>query len=109
MTWEVAVSPCTMISGFSMATLKAVRSRGGAAAARKRKRRLFSSVKGRFRTRGRNASATVRGTSWTMTDTCAGTLTVVKSGSVTVRDLVKRKTVKLKKGQRYMARSRKRG
>ena len=32
MTCEVAVSPCTMISGFSIATLKAVLSRGGAAA-----------------------------------------------------------------------------
>jgi hypothetical protein len=82
--------------------------RGGAAAAAKRRRRLFSNVSGRFRTRGRNASATVRGTKWTMTDTCAGTLTVVKSGSVVVRDLVKRKTVRLKKGQRYMARARKR-
>jgi WD40 repeat protein len=96
------------LTGGNLAKCDSKRPRGGAAAARKRKRQLFSNVRGRFRTRGRNASATVRGTSWTMKDSCAGTLTVVKSGSVTVRDLVKRKTVKLKKGQRYMARSRKR-
>src|SRR3954470_24630030 len=33
MTCEVAVSPCTMISGLPIVTLKAVLSRGGAAAA----------------------------------------------------------------------------
>jgi hypothetical protein len=44
----------------------------GANAAR-RGGRLFGSGKGRFRTRGRNSSATVRGTTWVTEDTCAGT------------------------------------
>jgi hypothetical protein len=83
--------------------------RGGArkvAAARKRKRRtLFSDVKGRFRTRGRNSNATVRGTSWTMTDTCSGTLTRVKTGSVKVRDFTLRKTKVVKAGHSYLARA----
>ena len=76
-----------------------------AAAKRKRRRALFSSVKGSFRTRGRNSSATARGTSWTMTDTCAGTLTTVRTGSVNVRDFNLRKTRLVKRGHRYLARA----
>jgi hypothetical protein len=102
-------SPLTQLSmgggGFSSCKTRVPK---GGSAARTHRRRLFGNAHGRFRTRGRNSSATVRGTKWTMTDTCAGTLTVVKSGSVVVRDLAKRKTVRLKKGQRYMARARRR-
>jgi hypothetical protein len=70
-------------------------------------RRLFGNVRGRFRTRGRHSTATVQGTKWTMTDTCSGTLTIVKSGSVSVRDFGTRKTVVVRAGHRYLARSRK--
>jgi hypothetical protein len=73
--------------------------------AAKRRRRLFSSVHGRFRTRGRNSSATVRGTQWTMTDTCAGTLTSVKQGTVVVRDFRLRKNRRVRAGHRYFARA----
>jgi hypothetical protein len=76
--------------------------------AAKRKRRLFSSVHGRFRTRGRNSSATVRGTQWTMTDTCAGTLTSVKQGTVTVRDFRLKKNHRVRAGHKYFARAPKR-
>jgi hypothetical protein len=82
--------------------------RGGSAkvvAAKSRSRTLFGNVKGRFRTRGRNSSATVRGTTWTMTDTCAGTLTRVKVGSVSVRDFRLRKTIVVKAGRSYLARA----
>jgi hypothetical protein len=82
--------------------------RGGspkATAARKRRRSLFSRVKGRFRTRGRNSAATVRGTSWTMTDTCKGTLTSVKTGRVEVRDFRLRKKIVLRAGHSYLARA----
>jgi hypothetical protein len=75
------------------------------ATAARRGRRLFSSVHGHFRTRGRNSTATVRGTEWTMTDTCAGTLTRVTRGIVNVRDLRLRKTRLLHKGQKYFARA----
>jgi hypothetical protein len=85
-------------------------SAGDVSAARKRRhrRRLFSRAHGRFRSRGRNSSATVRGTQWNMTDTCAGTLTVVKSGTVTVRDFRRHRTITLKKGHKYLARPLKR-
>jgi hypothetical protein len=75
------------------------------AAARKRKRRhLFSSVKGHFSVRGRNSAATVRGTQFTMTDSCAGTRTQVRTGTVRVRDFWLRKTVTVKAGHSYLAR-----
>ena len=70
-----------------------------------KRRTLFSNVHGRFRSRGRNSTATVRGTKWRMTDTCKGTLTVVQRGSVRVFDLRKRRTVTLTQGHRYLARS----
>jgi hypothetical protein len=80
--------------------------RGGspkATAARKRKRSLFSRVKGRFRTRGRNSTATVRGTTWTMTDTCKGTRTTVRTGSVRVLDFGLRKNKIVRAGHSYLA------
>src|SRR3954471_13562866 len=46
-----------------------------ARAARRSRRRLFAHAHGRFRTRGRHSSATVRGTKWTTIDTCEGTRT----------------------------------
>jgi hypothetical protein len=53
----------------------------GANAAR-RGGRLFGSGKGRFRTRGRNSSATVRGTTWITEDTCQGTTITNVNGEV---------------------------
>jgi streptogramin lyase len=58
---------------------------------------------GRFVTRGRSAVATVRGTAWFMRDTCAGTLVKVTRGSVSVRDLVKHRTVVVTAGRSYLA------
>jgi hypothetical protein len=45
------------------------------AAAYKHGRRLFGRAHGHFRTRGRNSSATVRGTEWLTEDGCTGTVT----------------------------------
>jgi hypothetical protein len=78
--------------------------RASAAAKRPKKRRLWGDGKGRFRTKGRYAAATVRGTKWLVEDSCTGTLTKVAKGSVTVRDLVRKKNIIVKKGKRYLAR-----
>ena len=59
---------------------------------------------GRFRTRGSNSVATVRGTSWYVADRCDGTLTRVTRGSVSVRDLRGDRTVVVRAGQSYLAR-----
>jgi hypothetical protein len=72
---------------------------------KRRIRRLRGNGKGRFRTRGRYSSATVRGTIWTVTDRCDGTLTKVSRGRVAVRDLRKRKTKTLRAGKSYLARA----
>lgn len=62
-------------------------------AKRRKVRGLFGSGKGNFRTRGRYASATVRGTIWVVTDYCEGTGVVVRQGRVATRDFVGRRTV----------------
>jgi hypothetical protein len=59
---------------------------------------------GRFRTRASNSVITVRGTTWYVSDRCDGTLTRVTSGSVSVRDLHRQRTVVVRAGQQYLAR-----
>lgn len=77
-----------------------------ASAKRKKKplRRLFGDGKGSFRTSGRHAAATVRGTRWLTQDTCAGTLVKVLRGRVSVRDFTRRRTVTVRQGKSYLAR-----
>jgi hypothetical protein len=80
--------------------------RAAAVADRRPPRQLWASDHhGRFRTRGSNAVATVRGTSWYMADRCDGTYTRVKRGSVAVRDLRTGRTVLLRAGQSHLARA----
>jgi hypothetical protein len=62
---------------------------------------------GKFRTRGRYAAATTRGTVWSIADRCDGTLTKVSSGSVTVNDLVRHVNVTVRAGHSYLAKARK--
>jgi streptogramin lyase len=75
-----------------------------ATTARKRRAVWGSDRNGRFRTRGSNSVATVRGTKWYVEDRCDGTYTKVTSGAVVVRDLVKRRNVVVKAGRSYLAR-----
>lgn len=77
-------------------------------ASRGRSRRLWGNGRGRFRTRGRYATATVRGTIWLTKDTCNATTTTVRQGTVVVRDLAKRKNVVVKRGRSYTARRKRR-
>ena len=76
---------------------------GSDARTRKPVRRLWGNGKGRFTTKGRYSSATVRGTKWLVQDQCNGTLTVVKRGVVQVRDFRKHKTVNVRAGRSYLA------
>ena len=69
-------------------------------------RKLWARGKGSFRTRGRNGSATVRGTIWMTADSCEGTLVKVKRGLVDVRDFARRRTVPVPAGKKYLARGR---
>jgi hypothetical protein len=74
----------------------------------KKMRTLWGNGSGTFRTRGRYAAATVRGTEWLTQDTCTGTLVLVRQGVVEVFDFTLRKTVTVNAGESYMARAPKR-
>jgi Ca2+-binding RTX toxin-like protein len=91
--------------GGSFKRCKPAPRRATASAAAKRKRRavrkLFGSGHGRFRTRGRNSAATVRGTVWIVEDFCHGTRTRVKRGVVSVRNLRTGRTKLVRAGQSY--------
>jgi hypothetical protein len=66
---------------------------------------LHASAHGRFRTRGRYSAATVRGTIWTTTDRCDGTLTHSIKDTVSVQDFVRHITVLVHAGHSYLARA----
>ncbi len=59
---------------------------------------------GHFSTRGQNSVATVRGTWWGTQERCAGTLTIVRRGLVSVRSLHRHRTVLVSAGHSYLAR-----
>ncbi|MFZ0043643.1 MAG: hypothetical protein WAK93_20205, partial [Solirubrobacteraceae bacterium] len=60
---------------------------------------------GNFRTRGRYSAATVRGTEFSTSDRCDGTLTTVRRGAVDVLNFRLRRTVAVHAGHSYLARA----
>ena len=76
-----------------------------ASVSRKRKlvRQLWGVGKGSFRTKGKYASASIRGTQWLTQDRCDGTNVRVTEGSVTVRDFAKKKNVVVTAPKSYLA------
>jgi hypothetical protein len=94
-------------SSFARCTVRARGKRASASRlSRRTVRRLRGSARGRFRTSGRHSAATVRGTIWTVSDRCDGTLTTVQRGKVAVRDFRRKKTIVVRAGKRYLARAR---
>jgi hypothetical protein len=97
-----------LLRGGNFAACHAVPGRSRVRAAGKRSRRVRSlwgrDHHGRFRTHGRRSIATVRGTVWATVDRCDGTLTKVKRGAVSVRDLGRHRTVLVRAHKRYLAR-----
>lgn len=71
---------------------------------KRRTRKIFVQSDGGHRTNGRYADAAVRGTKWSLQDFCTSTRVTVFEGAVAVRDRVKRRTVLVPAGQRYVAR-----
>jgi hypothetical protein len=83
--------------------------RAAAASHKPRRRRRYVWVTeqgGHFNTRAKLVSTSVQGTSWLTEDTCATSRVLVKSGTVRVRDRVRRRTIRLHAGQSYTARRR---
>jgi PKD repeat protein len=66
-------------------------------------RQLWGNGKGRFRTRGRYASATVRGTFWLTADRCDATLIRVRVGVIQVSDFPKSRQVTIRPPRTYLA------
>jgi ferric-dicitrate binding protein FerR (iron transport regulator) len=83
--------------------------KNGASAARARaskatkKRSLWVNGKGNFKTRGKRASAIVRGTYWLTQETTEGTRVAVSRGLVAVRDLGRKRTILVSGGHSYTA------
>ena len=83
------------------------RAQSAATKKRKPRRSLWARDRGgKVRTRGLNRVATVRGTTWRVTDTCAGTTTTVYSGSVVVREARSGRSYVVRKGQHHLAAAR---
>jgi streptogramin lyase len=86
------------------------RARGGSVASASRARRVRRlwgrDSGGQFRSHGRHSHATVRGTRWVTVDRCDGTVTRVTEGAVAVRDYTRRRTVVVRAGHTYVAKSR---
>jgi hypothetical protein len=79
--------------------------RGAVPAQRRIIRRLRGRARGRYRVPGRHSAATIRGTTFSVTDRCDGTLTRVFSGVVRVRDFRRRRTITVRAGKSYLARA----
>ncbi len=65
---------------------------------------VWGKGKGKFRTTGNNGAATVRGTYWYTQDRCDGTYFRTREGIVDVSDFGKSSTVRVKAGEKYLAR-----
>ena len=78
---------------------------GKARAAKTKRRRLWGDGRGRFKTHGSHAIATVRGTKWLVEDTCKGTNVRVANGVVAVTEKRSRRTRLLRKGEAHLTRA----
>ncbi len=67
-------------------------------------RQLWADGKGSFRTSGRYASATVRGTNWLTSDRCDGTNIKVRRGVIQVVDRPQQRQVTVRAPRSYLAR-----
>jgi hypothetical protein len=96
-----------VLRGGSFAPCRALR-RASASRVKKNHvvRELWGNATGRFRTTGRYASATIRGTIWRTADRCDGTAVSVRRGSVTVSDFPLHKKLVLRAPKTYVARAR---
>ena len=96
-----------VLTGGDFSACPRTTARGAVARAASRPRavrKLWGSGKGRFRTRGRHSSATVRGTIWTVADRCDGTLTRVRRGVVVVQNLRTKRTKVVRAGESHLVR-----
>ena len=82
-------------------------SSGSSQATKKPVRRLWGKGKGRFLTKGKYAAAAVVGTWWLIADFCDRTQIQVRQGVVLATNLVTKKTKRVRRGQSFLALSKK--
>jgi hypothetical protein len=92
-------------SGYASCKRSSGRAAAHAALSARVLQTLHASASGRFRLRGRYAVGTVRGTRWSVSDRCDGTLISVQLHSVLVQDLVKNIAVLISAGHSYLAKA----
>jgi Ca2+-binding RTX toxin-like protein len=68
--------------------------------------RTDAGKRSRYRVKGKHSIGAPKGTSWVTEERCDGTFTRVRSGTVKVRDLERKRTVTLHAGDTYLARPR---
>jgi hypothetical protein len=95
-----AVAELRLAGGDYSVCAGSARKRAHRSGGTKTVRQLWASGKGRFRTKGRFASGTVRGTRWLTEDLCLATRVTVAEGIVAVRDFRRRKTTLVKAGDK---------
>ena len=88
----------TAVSNAARNAASAARGKKGSA-----KNLLWANGKGNFKTRGKRASAIVRGTYWLTEEIGSSTKVSVRRGLVAVRDFVRKRTVLVGQGQSYTA------
>jgi Ca2+-binding RTX toxin-like protein len=92
---------------------RCARGKGATASRRRGINRLYAHWRHRrhrrFTIRGHYASGSARGTRFWVEDRCAGTLVAVQEGSVLVEDFARHRTLVVRAGHHYLARSRRRG
>jgi hypothetical protein len=99
------VTELALRGGNFAACAKSTKRRAASLAEPKPIRQLLGNGRGHFRTSGRFASATVRGTVWLLQDRCDGTLIRVLRGAVAVQHVRGRKTTIVTAGHSYLARA----
>ena len=81
----------------------AAAARGKAVASAKKRRRVWSTARGRFRTTGSHGAATVRSTRWLTEERELGTFFRVREGQVEVKDLATGKKFLLGPGDEHLS------
>ncbi len=90
------ITDLTLVGGNFKVCGKAAKSSLGRAARKKKIRELWGKGHGLFRTKGKFASATIRGTQYDVVDYCDGTLIKVTQGMVAVQNYRTNKTTVVK-------------
>jgi hypothetical protein len=100
-----AITELRLVKGdFSVCPKRKPRgTEAGATAPTATVRQVWGQGTGSFRTKGRYASATVRGTFWLTADRCDGTFVRVRQGVIQVNDIPKRRVVTVPAPRTYLA------